>query len=112
MSAFLLMLTLFPSNIALGQNNKAVLTAERNKIEEQLRTTIRLISDAKKNSQAASSQVALIDKQIELREELIRHHQSSIRSLERSVRGTDSEIRSLEGHIVALKEEYAEMIRQ
>ena len=95
-----------------AQKNKEDLTAERNKIEEQLRTTSRLISDAKKNRQAASSQVALIDKQIELREKLVRHHQSTIRSLERSVRGTDSEIRSLEGHIVALKEEYAQMIRQ
>ena len=28
------------------------------------------------------------------------------------MRGTDSEIRSLEGHIEALKDEYAEMIRQ
>ena len=109
-SAILLMLSFMPSTITFSQNNKAALTAERNKIEEQLRITSRLISDAKKNRQAASSQVALIDKQIELREDLIRHHQSSIRSLERSMRGTDSEIRSLEGHIVALKEEYAEMI--
>lgn len=111
-SAILLMFSFMPSTIAFSQNNKAALTAERNKIEEQLRITSRLISDAKKNRQAASSQVALIDKQIELREDLIRHHQSSIRSLERSMRGTDSEIRSLEGHIAALKEEYAEMIRQ
>ena len=111
-SSLLILLSIAPSNFALAQNNKAELTAERNKIEEQLRTTSRLIKDAKKNRQAASSQVALIDKQIELREKLIRHQQSSIRSLERSVRGADSEIRSLEGHITALKEEYAEMIRQ
>ena len=95
-----------------AQTNKEDLTAKRNRIEEQLATTTRLINDAKKNSKAASSQLALIDKQIELREELIRNHQATIRSLERSVRGTDSEIRSLEGHIEALKEEYAEMIRQ
>jgi septal ring factor EnvC (AmiA/AmiB activator) len=100
-----------PSLIAQTQD-KATLTEERNRIEQQLATTSRLIKVAKKNRQAASSQVALIDRQIELREELIRHHQSSIRSLERSVRGTDSEIRSLEGHVVLLKEEYANMIRQ
>ena len=105
-------LALFPCQNIDAQKDKASLTAERNKIEEQLRTTTRLIGDAKKNRQAASSQVALIDKQIELREKLVRHHQSTIRSLERSIRGTDTEIRSLEGHIVALKEEYAQMIRQ
>ena len=91
---------------------KAELTAEKSRIEEQLATTSRLLNDAKKNTKAASSQVALLDKQIELREQLIRHHKSTIRSLERSVRGTDSEIRDLEGHITILKEEYAEMIRQ
>jgi septal ring factor EnvC (AmiA/AmiB activator) len=106
-----MVLIILPTSL-LAQKNKEDLTAERNRIEQQLATTSRLIKDAKKNRQAASSQVALIDKQIELREELIRHHQSSIRSLERSVRGTDSEIRSLEGHIEALKDEYAEMIRQ
>ena len=95
----------------VAQKNKEDLTAKRNRIEEQLSTTTRLINDAKKNSKAASSQLALIDKQIELREELIRNHQATIRSLERSVRGTDSEIRSLEGHIEALKEEYTEMIK-
>ena len=110
--ALVIFAALIPLQNIEAQTDKASLTAERNRIEEQLRTTSRLISDAKKNRQAANSQVALIDKQIELREKLIRHHQSTIRSLERSVRGTDSEIRSLEGHIVALKEEYAEMIRQ
>ena len=110
--AWCIFLAFIPLQNIEAQKDKASLTAERNKIEEQLRTTTRLIGDAKKNRQAASSQVALIDKQIELREKLIRHHQSTIRSLERSVRGTDSEIRSLEGHIVALKEEYSEMIRQ
>ena len=102
----------FSSNLFFQTQDKATLTNERNRIEQQLATTSRLIKDAKKNRQAASSQVALIDRQIELREQLIRHHQSSIRSLERSVRGTDSEIRSLEGHVVILKEEYANMIRQ
>ena len=110
--ACVICLAFIPIQNIEAQKDKATLTAERNKIEEQLRTTTRLISDAKENRQAASSQLALIDKQIELREKLVRHHQSTIRSLERSVRGTDSEIRSLEGHIVALKEEYAEMIRQ
>ena len=112
MCACVIFLAFIPLQNIEAQKDKASLTTERNRIEEQLRTTSRLIGDAKKNRQAANSQVALIDKQIELREKLIRHHQSAIRSLERSVRGTDSKIRSLEGHIVALKEEYAEMIRQ
>ena len=93
-------------------NKKASLTAEREKIEDQLLTTSRLISEAKSNRNEASSKVALIDRQIELREKLIRHHQSSIRNLERSVIGMDTEIRALEGHISALKNEYAIMIQQ
>ena len=91
---------------------KDALTAEKEKIEAQLATTSRLIGEAKKNRNAANSQVTLIDRQIELRERLIRHHQSTIRMLERSVVNADTEIRSLEGHIVVLKEEYAMMIQQ
>ena len=93
-------------------NNKASLTAEREKIEAQLSTTSKLIGEAKSNRNEASSRVALIDSQIELREKLIRHHQSSMRHLERSVIGMDTEIRALEGHISALKNEYAIMIQQ
>lgn len=111
-SKVVILLLLFAFSTSAIAQNKASLTAERNRIEEQLATTSRLLNDAKKNTRAASSQVALLDKQIELREQLIRHHQSTIRSLERSVRGTDSEIRDLEGHITILKEEYAKMIRQ
>ena len=88
------------------------LTAEKAKIEAQLATTSRLIEVAKENRNAANSQVTLIDRQIELRERLIRHHQSTIRMLERSVVNADTEIRSLEGHIEVLKEEYAMMIQQ
>jgi len=92
--------------------DKDVLTAEKEKIEAQLATTSRLIGEAKNNRNAANSQMALINRQIELRERLIRHHQSSIRILEQSVMKADTEIRSLEGHIEGLKDEYAMMIQQ
>ena len=99
---FLAVVVLGAFQPALSQTNKkASLTAEREKIEDQLLTTSRLIGEAKRNRNEASSQVALIDRQIELREKLIRHHQTSIRHLERSVIGMDSEIRALEGHISA-----------
>jgi|TARA_B110000459_G_C16621739_1_gene502116 septal ring factor EnvC (AmiA/AmiB activator) len=101
-----------PQTLSSQTNKKASLTAEREKIEVQLSATTRLISQAKSNRNEASSRVALIDRQIELREKLIRHHQSSIRNLERSVVGMDTEIRALEGHISALKNEYAMMIQQ
>jgi len=92
--------------------DKDALTAEKEKIEAQLATTSRLIGEAKSNRNAANSQMALINRQIELRERLIRHHQSSIRILEQSVMKADTEIRSLEGHIAGLKDEYAMMIQQ
>jgi septal ring factor EnvC (AmiA/AmiB activator) len=92
--------------------DKDALTAEKEKIEAQLATTSRLIGEAKNNRNAVNSQMTLINRQIELRERLIRHHQSSIRILEQSVLNADTEIRSLEGHIEGLKEEYAMMIQQ
>ena len=110
--ALCLVVIFYPSGLTAQTVDKDALTAERSKIEQQLATTTRLIKEAKKNRKAASSSVVLIDKQIELRERLIRNHQASIRSLERSVNGTGSEIRALEGHIVVLKDEYASMIMQ
>ena len=92
--------------------DKDALTAEKEKIEAQLATTSRLIGEAKNNRNAVNSQMTLINRQIELRERLIRHHQSSIRILEQSVLNADTEIRSLEGYIEGLKEEYAMMIQQ
>ena len=92
--------------------DKDVLTAEKEKIEAQLATTSKLIGEAKNNRNAVNSQMTLINRQIELRERLIRHHQSSIRILEQSVMKADTEIRSLEGHIEGLKDEYAMMIQQ
>jgi len=110
---FLAVVVLSAFQPVLSQTNKkASLTAEREKIEDQLLTTSRLIDEAKINRNEASSKVTLIDRQIELREKLIRHHQTSIRNLERSVVGMDTEIRALEGHISALKNEYAIMIQQ
>ena len=110
---FLAVVVLSAFQPVLSQTNKkASLTAEREKIEGQLLTTSRLIDEAKTNRNEASSKVTLIDRQIELREKLIRHHQTSIRNLERSVVGMDTEIRALEGHISALKNEYAIMIQQ
>ena len=79
--------------------DKAALTAEKEKIEAQLSTTSRLIGEAKENRNAVNSQVTLINRQIELSERLIRHHQSTIRILEQSVVKADTEIRSMEGHI-------------
>ncbi|HIB78508.1 MAG TPA: hypothetical protein EYM86_00360 [Flavobacteriales bacterium] len=102
----------FQAQTIENTQKKEELTQERKRIEEQLETTTRLISEAKKNRNEASSKVTLIDRQIELRERLIRHLQSTIRSLERSTKSADSEIRSLEGHIEVLKEEYELMIQQ
>lgn len=95
-----------------GQNDKAALQKERDRITQQLATTESLLKQAKSNRSDAAAQVALLDKQIQLREKLVRHHESTIRSLERSMRGTDTEIRTLEGHVAALKDEYARMIQQ
>ena len=64
---FLAVLVLGAFQPVLSQTNKkASLTAEREKIEDQLLTTSRLIGEAKTNRNEASSKVALIDKQIEL----------------------------------------------
>ena len=93
-------------------DDKAALQKERDRITQQLETTENLLGQARRNRADASSQVGLLDQQIQLRKKLVRHHEATIRSLERSMRGTDTELQTLEGHVAALKNEYASMIQQ
>ncbi len=93
-------------------SDKASLQKERDRITKQLATTQALLTQAQSNRSDAAAKVSLLNKQIQLREKLVRHHQASIRSLERSMRGTDTEIRTLEGHVAALKDEYSRMVQQ
>ena len=96
-----------------GQSsNKESLQKERDRISQQLKTTERLLNQAKSQRSDAAQQVSLLNNKIDLREKLVRHHESTIGSLERSVRGTDLEMQTLEGHLTALKDEYAAMIQQ
>lgn len=92
--------------------SKEALQKERDRITTQIATTEALLGKARSNRDNASNQVALLDQQIQLRQKLVNHHEGTIHSLERSMRGTDTEIRTLEGHVAALKDEYARMIRQ
>ena len=96
---------------AVGQT-KDELTRRRDALNEQLATTERLLKAAKANRSDAMQELQLVDQKIRLREQLVRHHQQELRSLEHNMAGADTEIRTLEGHIGALKDEYARMIRQ
>ena len=97
--------------MAEGQT-KDELTRRRDALNEQLATTERLLKSAKANRTDAMQELQLVDQKIRLREQLLRHHQQELRSLEHNMAGADTEIRTLEGHIGALKDEYARMIRQ
>ena len=98
---------------AWGQkSDKAALQLERDRIDQQLKTTANLLEQAQNNRNTASQQVSLLDNQIELRERKVNHHYATIRSLERDLEGKESELRILEGHVAALKDEYARMIQQ
>ena len=93
---------------ARGQNtDKAALQRDRDRIDQQLKTTANLIEQAQKNRNNASQQVSLLDNQIQLRERKVNHHYATIRSLERTLEGKESELRILEGHVATLKDEYA-----
>jgi len=97
---------------AWGQkSDKAALQLERDRIDQQLKTTANLLEQAQKNRNNASQQVSLLDNQIQLRERKVNHHYATIRSLERTLEGKESELRILEGHVATLKDEYARMIQ-
>ena len=69
------------------KHRQSRLQRDRDRIDQQLKTTANLIEQAQKNRNNASQQVSLLDNQIQLRERKVNHHYATIRSLERTLEG-------------------------
>ena len=96
-----------------GQNDKAALQLDRDRIDQQLKTTANLLEQAQNNRNTASQQVSLLDNQIELRERKVRITITPpFVPLSETSREKNQNFASSEGHVAALKDEYARMIQQ
>lgn len=99
----------FTMQPAFGQE-KEELKAEKEKIEQEIQYTNKLLNLTKKDKKASLNQLVILNNKINRREELIATINTEIDVLERKIQRNTNEIRQLRKELENLKEEYAKMV--
>ncbi|MEL6656599.1 MAG: peptidoglycan DD-metalloendopeptidase family protein [Bacteroidota bacterium] len=94
----------------LGQS-AADLRQKREALQAEIKENTRRLGDTRRNKEAALVQVALLQKQIRNREELIATLQQEIEQTESSIGRTNEVVLALSEDIERLKGEYADLVR-
>lgn len=87
------------------------LRQKREALQAEIKESTRRLGDTRRNKEAALVQVALLQKQIRNREELILTLQQEINQTESSIRRTNEVVTALSEDIERLKGEYADLVR-
>lgn len=93
-----------------AQTKKAELTSRRSELNSEIARTKQLIKEYQADQRNASSEVALLNEQIRLREELIHSINAEVGAIDGEIRSGEGRVIELEGSIQDLKTEYARMI--
>ena len=106
---FLIPLLLILSGSVYSQTKKE-LEQRKQKTEENIKLTNRLLEQTEKTKSAGLNKLLIIKKRISLREQLINRISDQIKYIENEIDIKNSTITTLEIEIKQLKEEYAKMI--
>ncbi|NNC83277.1 MAG: peptidoglycan DD-metalloendopeptidase family protein [Flavobacteriales bacterium] len=106
----LLFVLFWASSLTLFSQSKEELQKQRDAIVQEIKYTSDLIAEAKKAQQLTQSEMAILDKQIALRSQLIRSMQREIKGLERTMEANKALIKEKEEQLAKLKKEYAQLI--
>ena len=113
-SRTLLVLVLVCSGLAFqwifAQTKKAELTSRRTELNNEIARTKQLIKEYQADQRNASAELALLNDQIRLREELINSINLEVGSIDGEIRNGEGRVIELEASIQDLKAEYAKMI--
>lgn len=108
-SVYILALLLFLCGNLHGQS-KEQLKKERDGLLSEIKYTNQLISESRKAQEFTQSELAVLDKQIALRGELIRSIKRETRGLEKNMEANEALIESKNQELDELKNEYAKLI--
>lgn len=110
----LLLLILVCSGITFqwifAQTKKAELTSRRSELNNEIARTKQLIKEYQVDQRNASAELALLNEQIRLREELINSINSEVGTIDGEIKNSEGRVVELERSIQDLKSEYAKMI--
>lgn len=94
----------------LQAQNKTELQRQKDRLNEQIAETKRMIKEAEKDQKNTSAQVRILNQQIAMRKELLDRIDEEITGLDNEIVQKDQEIGHLQMQTDAMKQEYAKMI--
>jgi septal ring factor EnvC (AmiA/AmiB activator) len=100
---------LLPAHIVFGQNKKE-LEQKRKALQQDIQTTNQLLKETQRSQKKSLSQLNLIAKKINIREELVTNINQQISVLDKEIASNSVIVSSLEADLKALKDEYAKMV--
>lgn len=112
---FLVLLTasgilLLMASAVARQNEKERLQQDKMRIQQEIGYTNKLLEETQRNKQTSLNQLALLNKQIKQREELIRNIDATIINLDEQIQTSVDTIAFLQSEIQRFKEEYSRLI--
>ncbi len=110
LGSLLAMILLLAGQMAFGQSSKDLKAKERDLLKK-IENTRSLILEAKKSQDLTLTQLAVLNRQILYREELINNIEYQKRKLDDLIQDNKKSIAVLENEIVYLKSEYAKLVR-
>jgi septal ring factor EnvC (AmiA/AmiB activator) len=100
---------LLVAHIGFGQNKKE-LEQKRKALQQDIQTTNQLLKETQRSQKKSLSQLNLIAKKINIREELVTNINQQISFLDKEIASNSVIVSSLEADLKALKDEYAKMV--
>ncbi|HXU28393.1 MAG TPA: peptidoglycan DD-metalloendopeptidase family protein [Bacteroidia bacterium] len=107
--SFMLFVAYIPQGFA-QKGNKKDLEIKKKKLKEEINTINDLLHETKSSKKLSMNQVAILNKKITVREELISTINSEIHLINKQINENQTAIKNLNGTLDKLKKDYAAMI--
>jgi len=109
LSVSILALFLFP--VSAQNSSKSHLEKKKKRLEQEIQLINQMLKETSINKKLSISQIIILKKKLEMREELIYTIQQEITKINNEIDATNKRINELRGELKKLKDEYARMIR-
>lgn len=110
MNKYLLCLLLLFCTIRLSSQTKTELEKRKQQLTKDIEFTSKMLKETQKNKEATLHQLVTLNKQINIRESLIKTISSELRIIEKHINDINRVINTLKAELAELKKEYAAMV--
>lgn len=106
----ILVIALLISALGGQAQTKQSLQSQIDKLQKEITTANKLLKETSKNKQATANEVALLNKKINQRKQLITAYNQRIAELDRLISNGEKNIKQMNIEIKKLRQEYAQMV--